>query len=133
MLKQQVDYWLNQVQNDLGCFDDIEYARGMLYAMSDSGSLHINELDGARGVSACAIFRGLKGDWTCQEVLIYIKPEFRGDVRLAVKLIKWFEVIAKEKGCTSVSVGASIGYKDDSVLRLYKRLGYESSSLKKEI
>jgi hypothetical protein len=72
------------------------------------------------------------------EILFYIKPEYRGSLRLVKKYIDRAEALARELGCERINIGANIRgsqdrYKDFSLLKLLKRWGYVDDTLTKEL
>ena len=64
---------------------------------------------------------------------MYIKPEYRGDMRLFNEVIKIMEQAAKENSCKFVTIGANIGYRDDKLLIILSHYGYKPDTVKKEI
>lgn len=54
-------------------------------------------------------------------------PEYRR-TGVGVKLLKMFEQAAKDAGCARVVFGASTEWEHESMVRLYRRLGYEPIS-----
>lgn len=123
--------WLNIIQEDLGCFADLDLTYERLVNLHKIGALVVEEVAGGDGVIACTIFDNWFGKSICSELVVYIKPDKRGNSRLLMKMIKRIEKIAEERGCNEVHLGATIGYKDDSVLNVYKRMGYETMGVSK--
>jgi GNAT superfamily N-acetyltransferase len=68
------------------------------------------------------------------EQLLYVYPNHRGGI-IAVRLIRAFENLARERGATCIHVGASTGMNDARTLELYAALGYQAqtASMKKEL
>lgn len=64
--------------------------------------------------------------WAGYDLALYIVPEHRGGMA-AVRMISAFEQWCKHKGCVTVNVGSSAEISTDLALRLYQRLGYEST------
>jgi hypothetical protein len=72
------------------------------------------------------------------ELLIYIKPEYRGSLRLVKEYVDRAEALARELGCERINIGANIRgpqdrHKDFSLLKLLKRWGYVDDTLTKEL
>lgn len=83
------------------------------------------------GLFAYLITDDLRGGKCMAEVMFYILPEYRGDLRLVKKYITTAEQVAREKSCKSIRIGANIGYNDASLLRLLKRWGYGDDTVSK--
>lgn len=68
------------------------------------------------------------------EQLLYVHPDHRGGM-LAVRLIKAFENLARERKAEYIDVGATSGMQEERTRDLYMRLGYEpkGQSLRKKI
>lgn len=58
------------------------------------------------------------------EQLLYVEPDARGGM-LAVRLIKAFETLVRERGAVILHAGASTRMMEDRTAALYMRLGYE--------
>ena len=74
-------------------------------------------------------------DIRAAEWLFYIVPECR-DVRLAFLIVREWEKEAASKGATHFTVGSSLGYKTDGVVKMYTKMGYTENTgrtLTKEI
>jgi len=127
-----VEKWVDIISDDLKCFKDKDKTSERLVAAYNSGILFVEEVAGGKGVVACFVMEDWFGNMLCNELIIYIKPEFRGIDGLFFKMVKIIERIAKDNSCKRIQLGASIGYKDDYVLEAYKSLGYKTREVSKE-
>lgn len=75
----------------------------------------------------------LDGATSFIEIVFYIYPQFRGNLRLVKNYINEAERIAQNSSCNKIKVGGNIGYKDSSFLHLLKRWGYETDTVFKEL
>lgn len=126
-----VHKWLEIINDEMGCFADLEGTAKYLQPQFESGMLRVQEVAGGRGVVACYIFVDIFGQKTCSELIVYIKPEYRGNSRRFIEAVRALERLAVDEGCVNIRLGATIGYKDDSVLKAYERLGYKVSGVSK--
>ena len=62
------------------------------------------------------------------EQLLYIRPGARGG-SLPLRLIRSFETEAIRRGATKLMAGSSLGFKTESVAKLYERLGYSQTNI----
>lgn len=120
-------------QEELNCFKDVSETVNYVKKLSDIGFLEIKELIDEKGVVAYSIIPDFRGNMYCSELFMYIKPEYRGNVKLFNEIINIIEQAAKEKGCKFITIGANIGYRDDKLLKILSRYGYKPDTLKKEI
>lgn len=126
---EEIDYWVETAQNDLHCFPDdkaVESVRNIfkLFAQQDQLLFYIPE--GRKGVMAYCIIPDFRGGMTVSELFMYIKPEYRGSIKLFKELVEHVEQVAKENNCGSVRIASNIGYADQKVLRVLKHFGYET-------
>ncbi len=126
-----IQKWLNIIQEDLGCFSDVNTTLARLQASFDAGIMHLWEESGGKGLVACFIVDDWMGNRICNELVVYLKPEYRGDGVTFPQMIANLEAFAKENGCIKVNLGATIGYRDGSILKVYKRLGYKTIGVSK--
>ena len=61
------------------------------------------------------------------EQLLYVDPAVRGGTT-AVRLIKEFEEVCRQRGAVVLSAGASTGIHEDRTVKLYERMGYTQGS-----
>lgn len=128
-----IDYWLDLMQEELACFRNLEEAKAKLRTMDSAGLLHWRELPDREGFTACLVIEDLLGVKTCNELALYLKPSKRGNPRKLLTLVGYLDTIALKEGCEKINVGASIGYRDETMLTLYSKLGYKCVSLMKEL
>lgn len=125
--EQEIRYWLEQAQNDLHCFPS-EQAKESVYnlfiTLKDQVLYYIPE--GRKGIMAYCIVPDFRGGMTVNEIFMYIKPEYRGSIKLFKELVNHIEQVAKETGCKSVRIASNIGYDDSKVLRALKLFGYDT-------
>ena len=120
-----VDKWIDIFEKDLG----IKCNRSIVYNLYKEG--YALELDD-KGFALCIAHDDLLYNKVCSEIMIYLKPEHR-NYRNFKKLINFIEEIAKENECTHVQCGAFTGYSDDKVIKMYRRMGYNTASVRKEL
>ena len=131
--KYKIDYWMALAEKELNCFADKEKVRALFNQLLSVGILGYYELPGEQGVVAYVISDNFKGANCVSELFMYIKPEYRGNIRLFKKLVNAMEQAARDNNCVSVKIGSNIGYNDDSVLRCLQRFGYKTDVVIKEI
>lgn len=124
--------WLDIIQADLGCFKDLDRTYVRMKPAYDQGLLHIREYDGGKGVVACFVMENWFGELACTELVIYLRPEHRGK-GYSPAMVAMIEDIAKENCCKTVQLGATIGYEDERVLDNYKKLGYRTVGVIKDV
>jgi len=121
--KDPVIYWVKQVAKDLGTITDVDRVLSLVANLRDQGLLKWVSIKNT-GVFAYVITDDYLGGLCLSEVVFYIKPEFRGNLRLVLRYLKTIEDIARQHSCVSVKMGATIGYKNQSFINLLKRRGY---------
>lgn len=126
---EEISYWIETAQNDLHCFPSEEAAESVknifkLFAQQNQLLFYIPE--GRKGVMAYCIVPDFRGGMTVNELFMYIKPEYRGSIKLFKELVNHVEKVAKENNCGSVRIASNIGYNDQKVLRVLKLFGYET-------
>jgi hypothetical protein len=84
------------------------------------------------GIFAYLINDTFSGDRALCELVFYIEPHRRGDLKLVRHYIKRAETLAKRESCNKIAIGANIGYKDDSFSKLLLRWGYKTDTAIKE-
>jgi len=75
-------------------------------------------------------------DFDCKKrlnvLILYCKPEYRG--KYFYYMLRRIEEIAKDNGCESIVMGASIsGYKEQSFNKALERFGYSNIGYIKEL
>lgn len=132
-VQEQIDFWINLADAELGCFADKEKVRALFNQLNNVGLLRWYILPEDKGVVVYLIGDNFRGNDCVSELFMYVRKEFRGDIRLFKKLVQVMEDAAKENNCVSVKIGSNIGYNDDSVLRILQRWGYKTDVVIKEI
>lgn len=126
---QEIDYWINEAENDLHCFgteEKKEIVRIYFYKFAEQNALKLYILPERKGIMAYCIFPDYRGELSLSELFMYIKPEHRGSIKLFKELVNHVEQVAKENNCSSVRIASNIGYADQKVLRVLKLFGYET-------
>ena len=131
---KKINYWVEQAQNDLHCFPSEEAKESvlnLLYSLEKQIKYYIPE--GDKGIIAYCVCPDFRGGMTMQELFMYIKPEYRGSIKLFKDLILHIEQAAKDNNCNSVRIASNIGYDDTKVLRVLKLFGYQTDVVVKKI
>ena len=132
-MERKILKWAKLAQDELKCFNNLDDTVDYVTRLADMNMLKVEELSDERGVVAYMIVPDFRGNMLCSELFMYIKPEYRGDMRLFNEVIKIMEQAAKENSCKFVTIGANIGFRDDKLLRILSRYGYKPDTVKKEI
>ena len=132
-MERQILKWAKIAQDELKCFKNLDETVSYVEKMAAAGLLHVEELYNERGVVAYIIVPDFKGNMLCSELFMYVKPEFRGDIKLFREIINIMEEAAQENNCKFVTIGANIGYRDDKLLNILSRYGYKTDTVKKEL
>ena len=132
-LVTEIDYWIKQADEDLDCFVNIEKVRKIFKTIADQNLLRYYELPNREGVVAYMVGDNFLGADCVMELFMYIKPHARGNVRLFKKLINHLELVAKTEHCVSVKIASNISYRDEKVLKVLSRWGYNTDSVIKKI
>lgn len=125
---EEIDYWIEQAKNDLDCFREggEEQIRQIMTGLYQTGQLRWYFLEEKKGIMVYIIAPDFRGGMCVNELFMYIKPEFRGKIRLFKELIEHLEDVAKKENCASVRIASNIGYNDSLVLRCLQRFGYDT-------
>ena len=129
--KDVIDYWIDLVDSDIPLADK-ELVRKLFYELQDKKLLQFFTWD-FTGIFAYTITNDFRGGTVLAELIFYIKPEYRGSLKLVKKYITIAEKKARESGCDSIKIGGNIGYKDNSFINLLKRWGYCDDTVSKQI
>lgn len=121
-----VDHWFDMIAKE---FDvgPVEF----YYNLYSSGHLQFFCIE-QTGIFAYMI-HDMCGKKVLSELVMYIKPCYRGNLKLVKKYILRAESIAKESACSEIMIGGNIGYKDALFLTLLKRWGYADHTVSKRI
>lgn len=128
-VEQEIDYWFETAQNDLHCFptdEAYESVKDLFKLLNSQGQLKWYFDKDKKGIMVYCIIPDFRGGMCVNELFMYIKPEYRGSIRLFKELVNHLEQVAKETGCASVRIASNIGYDDQKVLRVLKLFGYET-------
>ena len=128
-LEKEIEYWLETAQADLHCFptdEAKESVRNLFMALAQQGQIKYYFPEGKKGVMAYCVVPDFRGGLSVNELFMYIKPEYRGSIKLFKELVNHVERVAQETGCSSVRIASNIGYNDQKVLRVLKLFGYET-------
>jgi hypothetical protein len=132
-MERKILKWAKLAQDELKCFENLDNTVDYVTRLADMNMLKVEELSDERGVVAYMIVPDFRGNMLCSELFMYIKPEYRGNMKLFNEVIKIMEQAAKENGCKFVTIGANIGFRDDKLLRILSHYGYKPDTVKKEI
>lgn len=132
-MERKILKWAKIAQDELDCFNNLDATVDYVNKLAEANLLRAEELSDERGVVAYMFVPDFRGNMLCSELFMYIKPEYRGNIRLLGEVIKIMEQAAKENGCKFVTIGANIGYRDDKLLRILSHYGYKPDTVKKEI
>lgn len=128
-IKEEISYWINEAQKDLHCFETEEKKNKTEFIfnqLADQGNVLYYIPEGRKGIIAYCITPDFRGGLTVNELFMYIKPEYRGSIKLFKELVEHIEQAAKDSGCDSVRIASNIGYNDQKVLKVLKLFGYET-------
>lgn len=128
-LLDEIDYWVEEAENDLHCFGTEERknsVKALFTILVQQGNTYCHIPEGRKGIMAYCVTPDFRGGMTVNELFMYIKPEYRGSLKLFKELINEIERFAKENGYPSVRIASNIGYNDQKVLRVLKLFGYET-------
>lgn len=128
-VEKEIDYWFETAQNDLHCFptqEALESVKAMFKLLHAQNQLKWHFDNEKRGIMVYCITPDFRGGLSVNELFMYIKPEYRGSIKLFKELVNHLEEVANETGCASVRIASNIGYDDQKVLRVLKLFGYET-------
>ena len=90
-------------------------------------------LQDKKGMICYCITDDFKGGLTVNELFMYIKPKWRGNIRLFKELVNHLEQVAKDNNITTVRIASNIGYSDSQVLKVLQHWGYETDVVVKHL
>ena len=122
-----INYWADLIDEDVSLFD-VQRVKQELTSIKEKIEFFTIDMT---GLFAYVIAPDFRGRTTLAEVIFYIKPIYRGNLRLVRRYIRRAEREAKAIGCASISIGGNIGYKDQSFLKLLGRWGYHGHTAAK--
>lgn len=122
--------WKKQIELDenVDVSDSWEYIK----RLQDANMLMVHEIDEKCLILFCITYE-INQEKSLTEVLIYVKKENRGDIRILNKIRRFFEETAVNNNCDCIKVGANFGYKDEAFGVLLERWGYKPDVYRKEI
>jgi hypothetical protein len=132
IMKPFIEYWIDLIDDELHCFTDKEQVTMLVNKLQDAEELKVLTIENS-GVFAYCFCPDFRGNKSLTEIIFYIRPENRGNIRLVKKYIDKIESIAKENNCVSVKIGANIGYNDAGFIKLLRHFGYLDDTLVKYI
>lgn len=133
---EEVDYWINQLQDDLKIYDTEEkkeIVKTYFYKIAEQKALKYYILTQRKGIIAYCLYPDYRGELSLNELFMYIKPEYRGSIKLFKELVNHLEKVAKENKCKTVRIGANLNYKDEKILNALQRLGYKTDVVVKDL
>ena len=131
---KEIDYWIEQADNDLHCFNPNggkEQVREIMVSLYNQGLLKWHFLEDKKGIMVYCISPDFRGGTSVNELFMYIKPEYRGNIRLFKELVTHLEAVAVVENCKSVRIASNIGYNDTLVLKCLNRFGYSTDTVAK--
>ena len=129
--KDPIDFWCDLIQEDLHAISDMAQLKSILYRLRHDELLKWITIDN-KGIFAYLIAPSLTGGKSLNEVVFYIRPEFRS-IKLMLQLIHKAEQIAEDNCCKDIIIGNGMMYKSESYFKVLNRLGYQTSSVQKKI
>ena len=131
---QEIDYWINQLQDDLKIYDTEEkkeIVKTYFYKIAEQKALKYYILPQRKGIIAYCLYPDYRGELSLNELFMYIKPEHRGSIKLFKELVNHIEQAAKENNCLSIRIGANLKFKDSKILNALKHFGYKTDTVVK--
>lgn len=132
-ITEEINYWINLADEELHCFKDKARVFQLISNLYSLGMLKWYFLEDKKGLMVYCIADDFKGDYTVSEIFMYIKPEYRGNLKLFKELVLHLEKVAKEQNIKTVRIASNIGYNDSLVLKVLQRFGYTTDMVVKEI
>ena len=132
-ITEEVKYWIDLADKELHCFKDKTRVEQLIINLYSVGMLRWYFLEDKKGLMVYCITDDFKGDFTVSEIFMYIKPEYRGNLKLFKELVLHLEEVAKKENIKTVRIGSNIGYNDSLVLKVLERFGYTTDMVVKEI
>lgn len=129
----EINYWINLADKELNCFTAKERVFQLFYNLYQANLLKWYFLPEKKGIIVYCITDDFRGGLTVNELFMYIKPEFRGNIRLFKELINHLETVAKEQQIKTVRIASNIGYSDSQVLRVLQHWGYHTDVVVKDM
>jgi len=131
---EEVDYWVKLANEELNCFvDNGEQLRTMMISLYNQNLLRWHFLEDKKGIMVYCITPDFRGRASVNELFMYIKPEYRGNIRLFKELVNHLEMVAQKENCKSVRIASNIGYNDGLVLKCLQRFGYSTDVVVKHM
>lgn len=129
----EIKYWIELADKELHCFKDKERVFQLFHGFHYAKMLKWYFLEDKKGIIVYCISDDFKGGLTVNELFMYIKPKWRGNIRLFKELVKHLEDVAKENNIETVRIASNIGYSDSQVLKVLQRWGYETDVVVKKL
>lgn len=121
-------------QNEARCYSQITPCRESLAVFLGgiiSGTFadiaayeYEGEISGITGIISSPCWFN-KNQIVGQELFWYIKPKWRGKYGIAMRMFRWLESWAKEKGLSTLTVASTGTIKVEKIEQFYLRRGYE--------
>lgn len=132
-ITDEIRYWLNLADEELHCFTDKERVYQIFLNLAVANRLKWYFLPDKKGLIVYTIVDDFRGGLTVNELFMYIKPKWRGNIRLFKELINHIEQFARSNKIPSVRLASNIGYDDEHVLRVLQHFGYRTDVVVKEV
>ena len=129
----EINYWINLADEELHCFKAKERVFQLFHSLYQSGMLKWYFLPDKKGMICYCITDDFKGGLTVNELFMYIKPKWRGNIRLFKELVNHLEHVAKNNNIDTVRIASNIGYSDSQVLKVLQHWGYETDVVVKHL
>lgn len=133
---EEIDYWINTLQDEIHCYETEEkkeFVKSLFVELVKQNNLFYYFLEEKKGVVVYCFNFDFLGNGSIDELFMYIKPEYRGSIKLFKELVCHLETVARENKCTSVRIGANLKYKDQKILKTLNLLGYKSDVVVKHL
>lgn len=129
----EINYWINLADNELHCFTAKDRVFQLFLNLYKTGMLKWHFLEDKKGIIVYCISDDFRGGLSVQELFMYIKPKWRGNIRLFKELVNHLEQVAKEQQIKTVRIASNIGYADSQVLKVLQHWGYETDVVVKQM
>jgi len=121
----EINYWIDLADKELNCFTAKDRVFQLFHTLYQNGVLKWHFLEDKKGIIVYCITDDFRGGLTVNELFMYIKPKWRGNIRLFKELVNHLETVAKEQNIKTVRIASNIGYSDSQVLKILQHWGYE--------
>lgn len=100
----EINYWIDLADKELNCFTAKDRVFQLFHGLYQAGMLKWYFLEDKKGIIVYCITDDFRGGLTVNELFMYIKPKWRGNIRLFKELINHLEEVAKEQRIKTVRI-----------------------------